>query len=174
MELEKAIASARSAERELRYRFETEKEAEWQRVSLEARLAVENAVMVARNSGVPVSKIAQAYGTKRRATIYDIINRREKTTELLTDTTNTSNRITVEPDEELRAAGYPDPWRVSVNGWPFESGRETGWVTFTKQGDKVTIRGYSELGSALHRAVIDWSDEDVLVKHIRKVIAEKE
>lgn len=173
--IETEITNARLAEKKLRYRFDTEKQAEWQRVSADARAEVERAVSRARANGLSINKIAAAYGTKNRGTIYEILRRAEAMRNLTGETSDdVSDLITVEPDEELRAAGYPDPWRVTVAGWPFESGRETGWVTFTAQGDKVTIRGYSELGSALHRAVIDWSDEDVLVKHIRKVIAEKE
>ena len=61
--IETEITNARLAEKKLRYRFDTEKQAEWQRVSADARAEVERAVSRARANGLSINKIAAAYGT---------------------------------------------------------------------------------------------------------------
>lgn len=160
------VTKARLAEKELRYKFEAEKEKEWAQVSARARVEVEDAVWEARRSGEKVSAIAAAYGTKDRRTIYDILKRREQDEKLLRGGGSTGT-LTVSHDPIGDADGYPNPYRVEARDYVIggEGGNITlnGWARiYFREPDRPKIADVSEIGGPLHNALLKWDDEKLV------------
>ena len=75
------IYDARMAIVTARKTFDDAKEREWEELSARLRIALEDAVYSAKDSGMSVAAIAREYGTQDRGTIYRILARRADATE---------------------------------------------------------------------------------------------
>lgn len=105
-----AVTKAREAEKNLRARFEMQKEKEWNEVSASAHSAVVEAVLAARNAGVPVTQIAKAYGTSNRGTIYEILREGKHLRDLTTPEGGQAARVEALPETDEN----PNPHRVTL------------------------------------------------------------
>jgi len=170
MSLESDIQKARLAEKELRYRFELEKSAEWQRVSADARAAIARAVVAAHRAGMKISKIAEAYGTKNRGTIYEILRKHDEITRLTPSAVGLGT-LTVSHDPIGEADGFPNPYRVEAQNYTLGDDVLNGWVRiyFREPGEKPKVIEASEIGNALHNAILRWDDERFTAEIIRQI-----
>jgi len=176
------ITKARLFEKTLRFEFEREKEIEWAARSASARTAIEQAIWAARDAGVPVTKIAEEYGTKDRGTIYDILNKKAT---LVNVTSEIESMLRIVPNPDAHAkGGYPDDWAawtVTVQAWDdftrpdaltalekTDSDKYSGWLTFcVRPNGSIHIIATEHLGSPLHKEVIAWQDDSPLVQQIK-------
>jgi len=179
---ETAISDARLRVDSFRHEFEERKKIEYQEASALVRLNLYQTIWNARDKGVPVSRIAQAYGTTDRATIYTIIAKRQT---LAYVAPLVGSRLTLVSNPEAHAkGGYPDDWSawtVTVQSWDdftrpdaltalekTDSESYSGWLTFcVRPNASIHIIEAEHPGSPLHKEVIAWQEDSPLVQQIK-------
>lgn len=176
---EHPINEARLAEKTFRLMFDIETAKRWQTESANYRAAVDRAVWAARKAGMPVTKIADEYGTKNRNTIYDILNRME--TFVSTVTPASTSWLKLEPNVKARDDGYPNAWTATVQMWDdfttpgaltaldkTDSDHYSGWLAFFLRHDgRISIIEAEHPGSPLHKEIIAWQEDSPLVQQIK-------
>lgn len=181
------ITKARLFEKTLRFEFEREKEIEWAVRSAGARTAIEQAIWAARDAGVPVTKIAEEYGTKDRGTIYDILNKKATLVSVVGDNP-TWLRLVSNPEARAKAVtmgliadDWPC-WTVTVQQWDdfkrpdaltaldkTSSDHYSGYLTFcvrSKDGSIYIVEA-EHPGGPLHKEVVAWQSDSPLVQQIK-------
>lgn len=91
------LARARHAVKLAETEFNARKRREWEDLSARLRMEVEDAVIELRDAGVSIREIGEQYGTKDRATIYRILNKRAAQTAV----TTSPETVTVTKEDDV-------------------------------------------------------------------------